>query len=779
MSAVVETLEELLAADSGNWKTRLALVEALVSEGMHLKATNVVSSVTELPFDHESRLYAARAYGLVNPASGLEVVQAILEEAPDNGAAHFEKAFLLQREAIDLESARSHYQNAVALDPTLADVTLQSSLFGEAEAGAISSAPELDANDWQGRLKLVQYYIDQSQGEKAADLVSEVTELPADDATKVLAARTFGLVDPSAGLNIIEDVLKHDPLNAAAHLEKAFLLHRKDSDAEASRVHYQTALRIDPSLADDYLEGVLFQETSIDQFQPKTEVSEAPKLDRSNLFFPAPGEYPVITLRESLEYTVEPLVQPSEVPEAPALEYIEQPVYRQTEHTARDEYWETAQNVYVHPEGQHQQEVVYDYQQPDDTIFTPAVTPDEIYVGALVNENGQAVANLSEKLKRNKGVLDQEQQRQNRDKIVSVFTGLGVSVAIILLLSFVVMAIPAPQPPALVASALPVVNEPAIEQQTMKKQQTLTQPEVAAPPPPSVDVVASSAISPIAMQSLDTSFDTFGAGMNFDASMSFGSGELSMGTIGESDGGMFGSSKTGGLIGTLYDLKQDRKRKDLVYGPGSNDRIQIAKEAIETITDKRYKIDAFDDWYQSKKKLGFTYLAIPSIHATEGPKAFDVERYVKPSGWLVHYTGTISAPASGQWRFAGVFDDILIVRINGKTVFESSFGRYDPKWLPEDKTTHPSPFKKSISYGDWVRIKEARIDILIAEVPGGWVGGTLLIQKRGEKYEEQDGRPILPVFSVVKLSKKDWKRLEGSEFEGFQYSKEEVPFFTH
>ena len=363
---------------------------------------------------------------------------------------------------------------------------------------------------------------------------------------------------------------------------------------------------------------------------------------------------------------------------------------------------------------------------------------------------------------------------RTREKIISLSIGVVILAGVLICLSFINTFVPRPKPPLLVARSIPDFEDSSsvVSNSFRKPEQLAYQPKVDIVQP----LVVPSTVSSFVMNTVepfeldDIAFDIFS-----DPSLQLKRTNF----VGGDGSGVFGDSRSSRLAGSFYDLKQDRARNVLEYGSNFNRRIEIAKDAIKKISAMNYSSEAFRDWYQAEQKLDFTYLAIPSIQAVEGPKIFNVGRDVQPSGWLVHYSGTISAPSSGEWRFAGAFDDILIVRINGKTVFESSFGFYDSSWLPDDSTKHESPFKRFISYGNWVSIENARIDILIGEVPGIYVGGTLLIQKRGEQYEQQNGRPILPLFSVVKLSQKDWERLEGDGLGEFRYSKEEVPFLTH
>ena len=60
-----------------------------------------------------------------------------------------------------------------------------------------------------------------------------------------------------------------------------------------------------------------------------------------------------------------------------------------------------------------------------------------------------------------------------------------------------------------------------------------------------------------------------------------------------------------------------------------------------------------------------------------------------------------------------------------------------------------------------MRIKDgSKIDILVGERPGGHIGGVLLVEQRGKKYEERsDGSPIIPLFSLYPLTPDLKKRI--------------------
>ena len=73
-------------------------------------------------------------------------------------------------------------------------------------------------------------------------------------------------------------------------------------------------------------------------------------------------------------------------------------------------------------------------------------------------------------------------------------------------------------------------------------------------------------------------------------------------------------------------------------------------------------------YYRFSKPLYTTQIFIPDMNANEGPKAFGAEKLVKPSRWVIHYKGQVSAPEPGTYRFWGIADDVMAAAVNGKTV---------------------------------------------------------------------------------------------------------------
>lgn len=203
------------------------------------------------------------------------------------------------------------------------------------------------------------------------------------------------------------------------------------------------------------------------------------------------------------------------------------------------------------------------------------------------------------------------------------------------------------------------------------------------------------------------------------------------------------------LMGVLYDFKQtpDRQTTPVTRNTYS--------ELIQEFLLKNWDERVLNRYYRVARPLYTTQIFIPTISAYTAPVAFEVDKLVEPSLWLVHYKAQISAPTAGSWRFVGASDDMLAVAVNQKTVLVAN--RYDivlPKitW----RSTEPDGAQAAnnpLRIGDWITLEAGQIidlDVIIGERPGGLFNAFLLIEKKGGTYElDSAGNKILPVFQVA------------------------------
>ncbi len=483
MSAIIDTLAATLQAAPDSWQCRLALVEALCAEDRADEAYHVLSQVDELPADEESFFMAAKAYGLLDPSSGIEVLDQQIAEDPTCARAYLEKAYLYER-AGDPEAAYKQYTAALTFDPSLNDADLETRL-GLVVATAPSVAEPIAVAPISEEL--------------------ETTHAPVDIAEEAAVATPEPVAQPPAP-------------------------------------------------------------------PPLTEGDYHEPLDRSQVYYPAPGEIPTMTLREALNVpTPVPLVNPEAIPALPELAYQEEVQHAEAYYTPEQQFLENVNNVELQPVT-YEEAVVYDYQQPDKTLFEPTLTEDEIYVGALVTETGEPVANLQETVRRNKKIKEDERTRAERiAKLQSIMVGILVTVGICFLMVLVVTAVPRPKPPQIVANSLGPVAEDVMENQVMQRQKTTPTPASSASAM-SMDVMTVAAASDFSTMNFDTPTSDLGAltmSSSFGASMSFGDEGSGMVSF-------FGSKTNAQKVVFVVDASASMKAK----GSTGKTKLDLMKEEL-------------------------------------------------------------------------------------------------------------------------------------------------------------------------------------------------------
>jgi len=190
----------------------------------------------------------------------------------------------------------------------------------------------------------------------------------------------------------------------------------------------------------------------------------------------------------------------------------------------------------------------------------------------------------------------------------------------------------------------------------------------------------------------------------------------------------FGSSASTGqaaLIGILYDLKQTQQRQP------TKETERTYRGVIAAFLQADWDEDILNRYFRVTRPVYTTQIFIPSMNADQAPKAFGVSDVVEPRMWVVHYKGQVAAPENGVYRFSGEADDIMAVRINGRTVLVA--GRPDclpPKsvWNASEGDVHGRRL------GDWVSLKAGQVvdfDVIIGERPGGQFLALLYVEKQG------------------------------------------------
>ncbi len=124
--------------------------------------------------------------------------------------------------------------------------------------------------------------------------------------------------------------------------------------------------------------------------------------------------------------------------------------------------------------------------------------------------------------------------------------------------------------------------------------------------------------------------------------------------------------------------------------------------------------------------------------------------------WLAHYSGTVAANVSGEYRFVGFSDNVLIAGIGGRVMLDAS----DVGYLRLPRTnagavTFPGYGGKPMFEGQWFQLyagSSFKLDVIIGD-EGGEFGAGLFLQKKGENYGRgKYGLPQLPLVTFAPLS---------------------------
>jgi hypothetical protein len=236
----------------------------------------------------------------------------------------------------------------------------------------------------------------------------------------------------------------------------------------------------------------------------------------------------------------------------------------------------------------------------------------------------------------------------------------------------------------------------------------------------------------------------FGSGLGFGNGSGMGVGGMGGGGLGLT---MFGTRGGAGLIGTFYDLKQKRDRTP------SGVTVDSYTGIVRGWTDGGLQKGALDGYFRAPNQLSALQFMIPKMPADEAPKAYGVEKEVKPAQWVAHYKGKVSPPKSGTYHFVGAADDVLIVRFAGKIVLDGSYEQTSSFTAGQIyKTEYGSHPKGGFAKGEAIQVNAGEwydIDVVIGEQPGGFFWACLCIEEEGGRYKtDKADMPLFPLFRL-------------------------------
>ena len=138
------------------------------------------------------------------------------------------------------------------------------------------------------------------------------------------------------------------------------------------------------------------------------------------------------------------------------------------------------------------------------------------------------------------------------------------------------------------------------------------------------------------------------------------------------------SDRNGMLQGVVYDLKLTRDRKPITDSSSSRDILrQNLKPLLNGTWKRKYAKNGavqfvdLEKYYVSPTQFVTSNLLVhKEIKSADVPKLFLCGPEVKPSLCVCIFSGFVTAPFSGRFRFVGGCDDALLVRFDNKIVFD-------------------------------------------------------------------------------------------------------------
>jgi hypothetical protein len=177
---------------------------------------------------------------------------------------------------------------------------------------------------------------------------------------------------------------------------------------------------------------------------------------------------------------------------------------------------------------------------------------------------------------------------------------------------------------------------------------------------------------------------------------------------------------------------------------------------------KGWKTSQLARYYRSPRKLYTTAFAVPPVHSSLAPATFGEEDTIGYL-WAAHYKGQLVHYEDIKFRFWGLGDDIMAVRVDGREVLIANYPSDDAAvfttiWDSDSNDSRKYWLGDHYSVvGDWIELKGGEpldMEVLIGETPGGLFQAMLCVEVEGEEYPRNDmlNGPTLPIFKTEELS---------------------------
>ena len=217
---------------------------------------------------------------------------------------------------------------------------------------------------------------------------------------------------------------------------------------------------------------------------------------------------------------------------------------------------------------------------------------------------------------------------------------------------------------------------------------------------------------------------------------------------------LFGGGQTIGndFVGTFYDFKRDRLGKPVPMDPDTY------RQLLKQFVLKGWRTSVFARYYRSPRKLYATTFAVPPVQSALAPEAFGESDTIGYC-WAAHYKGQLVHYEDIRFRFWGMGDDVMMIRVDGKVVLNACWpgdteDYFTTVWQSSSADSRKYPLGNNLSVvGDWVELKAGvplEMEVLIGEVPGGVFQSMLCVEVEGVEYPRNPFRngPTLPIFKT-------------------------------
>jgi len=230
-----------------------------------------------------------------------------------------------------------------------------------------------------------------------------------------------------------------------------------------------------------------------------------------------------------------------------------------------------------------------------------------------------------------------------------------------------------------------------------------------------------------------------------------------------------------GLVGNLFNLKKtyELEPTDIVDQNGKVNARKFYQE-YERLIKEGFSVKAMNKYAIADEMCNMEFLSIRGASADIAPSSFG-SSYIDPKGIIMLYEGVIAKAPNKEFRFAGYFDDSIAVLVNGKLVFYSAWqdlNNLKPKAVSKGRKAGSNT---SVVYGDYIRLKKGdKVQVVLAEIPGGQVLGSLQVQLKTFRYksEDQHGDPVLHPFVACKVDDDIEQKVSRS---GIRYEMKRIP----